>query len=204
MRDGPHRRVPSYLHPTAPADHTANFVGRISPSRTLYIPSKRHVRANHPRQKARYSQRWQEPSTGSFFCRSLEGERGARGGEGPERPPRCHAGGARSGFLFQRGQVALTLRCQVIALRNYPGIIPPPAQRGCAPRTGASFYHAFSPLRKAQAEAAPHALPQPAPGRASPVPAGPGGNGFLLPGAGLGSIAPPAKVCLPGVSLLKD
>lgn len=66
------------------------------------------------------------------------------------------------------------------------------------------FLPCFFRLSKAQAGAAPHALPQPAPGRASPVPGGPDGKGFLLPGAGLGSIAPPGKVCPPGVSFLRD
>lgn len=88
MCDRPCQRLPSYLHPTGLADHSANFIGQMSSSCTLYILSKRHIRANHSRQKARYSQHWQEPSTSSFFCRSLEGERRAGRGEGPECPPR--------------------------------------------------------------------------------------------------------------------
>lgn len=76
--DGPRWCVPSSLHPTAPADHSANFAGRISPSRTLYIPLRRHVGANHPRQKARYSRHWQEPLTSFFFGRLPDEERGER------------------------------------------------------------------------------------------------------------------------------
>lgn len=127
-----------------------------------------------------------------------------KAGREEEKDLSTHAGGAPSGLFLQRGQVASTLCCQTTALRIYPGIIPPPAQQGCVPRIGSSFYHAFSPLRTARAEAAPQALSQPALGRASSTSAGQGGEAFLLPGAGLGSIAPPAKVYLPGVFCLKD
>lgn len=78
VRDGPCWCVPNSLHPTAPADHSANFVGRISPSRALYIPLRRHIRANHPRQKARYSQHWQEPITSFSLGRLPDEERGER------------------------------------------------------------------------------------------------------------------------------
>lgn len=145
VRDGPCWCVPSSLHPTAPADHSANFVGRISPSRTLYIPLRRHIRANHPRQKARYSQRCQEPITSFSLGRLPDEERGERRRRTrvtfPRPPPRrcpqwvpLPAGTSRF----------LTLRCQVIALHNYSGIIPPPAQRGCTPGIESSSYHAFS------------------------------------------------------------
>lgn len=84
VRDGPCWCVPSSLHPTAPADHSANFVGRISPSRTLYIP----VEAAH-QGKASQAKGTVFPTLAradyqffsSVVCRM---KKEARGGEGPE------------------------------------------------------------------------------------------------------------------------
>lgn len=98
------------------------------------IPGKRHGIPNTG--KSRF------PVFPSVVCRMKKEARRRRRTRVPSLGH--HAGDARSGFLFQQEQVALTLGCQVIALHNYSGIIPPPARRGCAPGTGSSSSHSVS------------------------------------------------------------